>query len=634
MIESLAKLWDDAIRPPPLIGIEEWSERNITLSSANSARPGEYRTDVTPYVREPMARLSPSDEAVFVYLMWAAQTAKSTILNAFLGYYIGHDPSPCLMMQPTVQLAETYSKQRIAPMISGSPLLSSVVGDPKSRDGGNTLGLKEFPGGMLVMVGANAPTMMRSMPIRIVAMDEVDGYPLSAGSEGSPVKLVQARTSSFPNRKILLTSTPGTTGVSVIEAGFLSTGQRHYHVPCPHCGTMQRIEWERIEWDGDDHKTARMRCINDACTTPILDRHKATMLPAGEWIAEHPDREDGESYGYHLSGLYAPLGWTPVSWPNLVREFIEARGDPQADKAFVTIRLAETYDEFAATDFDEGGLMQRAETYAAPVPAGVACLTAGCDVQGDRIECEIVGWGIGEESWSIDYTVLPGDPSGDAVWEDLAAHLSRQWMHETAGPMGLTCAAIDCGYETTRVQAFTNLHRRRSWFAVKGLSGVGKPLWPKRGKRGKAGKGETYFAVGIDDAKAANWRRLQRLEPGPGCMHFPIDRDITWYEQLVSEVPRTTYVKNHPRKQWFRRSGSAKAEALDCRVYAYCVLYSYLRVGRSLEKIHAALPQVTPVQAARSMDAPKRQHVPPPKVAVKKQASKRPVRRSGFKARF
>ena len=215
MTHPLYTVWVNAIRPPPMIGIAEWAEQHITLSSKNSARPGEYRTEVTPYVREPMQRLSPSDKAVYVYLMWGAQTGKSTILNAFLAYYMGHDPSPCLMMQPTVQLAETYSKQRIAAMISGSPLLSSIVGDPKSRDGGNTLGLKEFPGGMLVMVGANAPTMMRSMPIRIVAMDEVDGYPMSAGSEGSA-------TSTF----LALTAGPCSASSGTASSGTATTTRR------------------------------------------------------------------------------------------------------------------------------------------------------------------------------------------------------------------------------------------------------------------------------------------------------------------------------------------------------------------------------------------------------------------------
>ena len=632
MTQTLVKAYLAAITPPPLMSIHEWAGRNLHLTSKETSRPGPYDPHVTPYLIEVLERLSPSDPCEFVYLMWGAQLGKSMGMNAALAYYMAHDPAPCLMMQPTVQLAETYSKQRIAPMIANSPALTAIIGDPKSRDGSNTLTLKEFPGGMLVMVGANAPTMMRSMPIKIAMFDEVDGYTASAGSDGNPVKLGTERTNAFPGRKILLTSTPGTKESSKIEAAYQTTGQRFYHVPCPHCGTMQRLEWERMQWKDDRHRTAYMDCISDDCTAPIYDRHKATMLPAGEWRAEFPElEEDGEAYGYHLSGLYAPLGWSPVSWPNIVRKFLAIADDPNSEVVFVNTTLAETYEEFSGEEFDQGGLMERAEVYAAPVPAGVAILTAGVDVQGWGVEVEIIGWGAGEESWSIDYKVILGDPTGAALWQDLESHLLQTWHHETAGPIGVTLAAIDSGFEASRVQDFCAKHRRRRWYAIRGVSGQGKPLWPKKGKRGKKGRGEMFYNVGIDNAKATNWRRLQRVESGPGCIHFPADRGLFWFEQLVSEAPRKVYVKNRPRTEWVRR-GSVRAEALDCRVYGYCVLHSFLNSRRTLEALHAALPKLTPVAAARAAETARPIAGPTKQQATQRQRPR--AKPKGFKPRF
>jgi phage terminase large subunit GpA-like protein len=397
---------------------------------------------------------------------------------------------------------------------------------------------------------------------------------------------------------------------------------------------MQPLSWAGITWDSSNHRTAHYVC--EHCNGKIYDRHKALMLPQGEWRADFPERENGEVYGYHLSSLYAPAGWRDASWPSLVREFLEAQGDPKLLKTFVNTRLGETWDDLGESDVDENELRARSETYAAPVPSAVAVLTAGVDVQGDRVEVEVVGWGVGEESWSIDYKVIPGDPTGTALWEDLEDYLLTSWHHETAGPVSIAAVAVDCGYETTHVQAFCHRNRRRRWYAVKGSSGPGKPMWPGRGKRGKKGRGEMFYSVGVDNAKGVQWRRLQRIDPGPGCLHFPSDRDLIWYQQLVAEAPRTTYHRGRARKEWVVR-GSARSEALDCRVYAMCVLYSYLTTNRTLAKLHDALPVLTEAQAQRAMAAPAAPIVPPAqqsKPSVPQAGQRRSARRSGFTPRF
>jgi phage terminase large subunit GpA-like protein len=620
--------------PPPSLGVDEWADeyRHVMVS----ARPGKYRTSVTPYVVEPMQRLGSGDKCRVVVLMWPSQSGKSEIGNNWIGYTAHYDPVPFIMMQPSVGAAKRYSKMRVDKMIEDTPVLRGLFGGKKSRDGSNTWDQKAFPGGFLLIVGANAPADLASTPAARAFVDEGDRCSEDAGTEGDSVGLLTARLTTYgKTSKMLMTSTPTTAGRSRIETSMSTTGYRRWWVPCPHCGEMQPLWFDRLNCDGQDHTTAWYDCANDACDTPIYERHKTRMLAGGEWRPDFPERETGETYGYHLNGMYSPTGM--FEWDDMLREFFEADGDPKKTKVFVNTRIAETYDEFDGEDIDGTGLISRAEEYAAPVPAGVSVITAGVDVQGDRVECEVVGWGPGEESWSIEYKVIPGDPSGAAVWLDLEAFLSKTWRHETAGPMGISAAGIDCGHETTKVQAFTHKHRRRRWFAVKGLAGEGKPLWPNRGKRGKKGRGEMFHGVGTNDAKATNWRRLQRIDPGPGYLHFPVGRDLSWYEQLVSEIPRTTYVKNHPRKEWVRRSASAKAEALDCRVYAYCVLYSLLRVGRTLESMHAGLPDLTPAQAQRAMDAP--QAAPPVRrKALEHVPAKKPKRQrkrpGGFKARF
>jgi phage terminase large subunit GpA-like protein len=630
MTESLVRAYLEALTPPPKLDVDEWADAFRVLPSSSSAEPGPYRTGRTPYAREPMKRLSSSDKCRRVILMWGAQTGKSEIGNNWIGYTIDHDPIPMFLMQPTVKTAEGYSRDRIEPMIKACPALLAKCGDQKSRDGSNTLARKSFPGGFLKIVGSNAPADLASTPAGRAFVDETDRCSIDAGGEGDSIALLAKRLTTFANAKMLLTSTPNIKGTSRIEAEFLRTGQRRYWVPCPHCDTFQPLTWEGIQWDSRDAKTAYYKC--EACDDRIYDRHKATMLPAGEWRADYPELEDGEIYGYHLPSLYAPPGWRDASWPSLVREFLDAQQDPKLLKTFTNTRLAETWDEFDGEEFDEGGLMERAEEYAAEVPAGVACLTAGVDVQADRVECEVVGWGDGEESWSIDYTIIHGDPTGSAIWEDLSDHLQRVWHHETAGPMSIAAAGIDCGYETTRVQEFCHVNRRHRWYAVKGSAGAFKPLWPNRGKRGKKGRGEMFFSVGVDNAKAINWRRLQRVDSGPGCMHFPLDRDLMWFQQLVAEAPRKTYYKGRPRQEWVVR-GSARSEGLDCRVYALCVLYSYITPNRTLEKLHAALPVFTAPAAARATE----QRQQPGAVQVMPQTSPlRPQRRNprAIKPRF
>jgi len=593
--------------PPPLRSVAEWADAERMLSRSTSAMPGAWRTSTTPYLREPMERMSAHDPCETVVLMFGSQLGKSEALNNAIGSYIHDQPGPTLLVQPTLDNAKRYSEQRIAPMIAASPALRSRVAVARGRDGSNKLQLKTFPGGVLVIVGANAPADLASMPIRYLLLDEVDRFPASAGAEGDPVELAIKRTSSFSSRKIILTSTPTVRGRSRVEEAMLETGWREYHVPCPHCDHRQPLVWEQMRWETGKPKTAMYHCRS--CGTGIEEGYKREMLPAGLWVPRYADREDGSAYGYHISTLCAPSGWTSAGWAALVREYEASAGNPQQRQVFVNTRLAETFDESEASDTDPDTMRGRAELFDRPVPDGVKVLTAGVDVQVDRIEVEIVGWGDDEESWSIEYAALPGDTTAPLVWDDLDEFLARprDGMHVMA-------ACVDSGYLAEQVQRWCHDRRGRRVWAVKGTAGSDKPIWPKRGSRGKKGTGWRVWLVGVDGAKDVLWRRWPLDAPGPGFCHVPADRDAEWFRQVLAERPTTT---KGGKRAWVT-DGKTRSEALDCRVYAYAALMSLTSAGRSLSSIRQParpdyVAQVTREEPRTMAPAPKPARRPLPK---------------------
>jgi len=567
-------MWWPTLQPPPLRTVDEWADDERMLDRSTSAMPGRWRTATTPYLREPMARMSAHDPCERVVLMFGAQLGKSEALNNAIGSYIVDQPGPVLLVQPTLDTAKRYSEQRLAPMIAATPSLRDRVAMARGRDGSNKLQLKTFPGGVLVIVGANAPADLASMPIRYLLLDEVDRFPVSAGTEGDPVELAIKRTTSFARRKIVLTSTPTLSGGSRIEAAMDETGWREYHVPCPHCGHMQPLVWSQMRWDQGQPASVLYHCRD--CGAGIDERYKREIVPAGEWRARHPEREDGRRYGYHAPTLLAPWGWTAASWPALVDEYERSGMDTRQRQVFVNTREGLPFTPGDVADVDPDGLAARGEVYERPVPDGVRVLTAGVDVQQDRVEVEIVGWGDGEESWSIDYAALPGDPTGPQVWRDLDAYLARPRD-------GLTVSAccVDSGYLAEQVQRWCHDRRGRRIWAIKGVSGPQRPVWPKRGSRGRKGTGWRVWLVGVDNAKDVLWRRWPIGRPGPGYCHIPADRDSEWHRQVLGERPQ---VSRAGRREWVAQRG-VRSEALDCRVYAYAALCSLMSAGRRLEDV-------------------------------------------------
>jgi len=594
-LRALAAIAASSIRPPPKLSVSEWSDRYRVLDSRSSAEPGPWRTSRTPYLREIMDAMGPNHPAETVVICSASQVGKSEALNNTAGYYIAHAPAPLMLVQPTDKAADRYSRQRITPLIEKSEALRELVADRKSRQSANKLDSKEFPGGVLFILGANSPVGLASSPIRVLLADEIDRWPKEIPGEGDPLAIVERRTATFHNRKLLKVSTPTVKGSSRIETEYARTDQRRYDVPCPFCGVFQVLEWRLVRWEPGKPETAAYECA--ACSERIPHYRKPWMLEHGEWTPADEDaadelrnaldvRRDPKAVGFHLSSLYSP--W--LSWAELAAKFRDAGKDRTKLRVFLNTLLGETWDIDDGESVDESDLLSRREAFgpdcpkAPELPEGIGVLTAGVDIQADRVEIEVVGWGLGEESWSVDYVVIAGDPSippktrgGSELWQNLDAALSRKYKFANGVELGIAAACIDTGFQTLNAYQFVKPRQRRRVWGVKGKAGDRK-LWPKTPTRRNKGNID-LFVIGIDAAKEATYARLRQTEPGPGFCHFPSSRAPDYFEQLTAEKLKTRYRRGFAVKFWSLPSGK-RNEALDIRVYAMAALAGW-RAGRN-----------------------------------------------------
>lgn len=586
------RLRTQIFRPPPRLTVSEWADAHRVLTSVASAEAGQWRTDRAPYQREVMDVFS--DPAVQeVVVMTSAQTMKTEVVLNLIGNFIDQDPSPMLVMQPTLDMAKAFSKDRLREMLRASPRLRGKVEESGRRGSDDTLLHKAFPGGHITMVGANSAAGLASRPIRVVLADEVDRYPASAGDEGDPVSLARKRTATFWNRKIGLFSTPTIKGVSRIEKAFLQSDQRRYYVPCPHCDVMQVLRFPNL-----DFETASYVC--EACGVLIEERHKTAMLARGQWRAECPG---APTVGFHINALYSP--WT--SWPALIAEFREAKTSPETLRVFVNTMLGETW-EVDGDGVDPGSLKARRETYPAEVPMAVGVLTVSVDVQRDRLEVAVVGWGAGQESWLIAHDRLYGDtsnPNGE-VWQRLeTAYLTKTYAHESGATLTIRSACIDSGDQTQVVYAFVAPRQRRGVRATKGYSVRGRPLISKPGKPNKYGV--RVVPVGTDTAKDVLFARLSLTTPGtPGYMHFPLSADEEYLNQFAAEKAFVRRIKGIPVREY--RAVKDRNEAIDLAVLSLAALHLlgagvYDQLGLFAERVQQegekakAAPAATPAPA-------------------------------------
>ena len=554
----------EGFQPEPVMTVSEWADEYRRLSSVASAEPGRWRTDRTPYLREIMDLLSPSSPVQRIVFMKGAQVGGTECGNNWVGYIIDRSPGPILYVEPTVEVAKRVSKQRLAPMIDATPILRGKVAESRSRDSGNTTFVKEFAGGILIMTGANSGSGLRSMPVRYLFGDEVDEYPGDVDGQGDPVSLAEKRTTTFSRRKVFLVSTPTIRGLSRIEREFLTSDQRRFFVPCPECLNYDWIRWENIRWDGIDPSTARLTCV--ACNAQIEERHKVSMLPAGEW---RPTAEgDGRTAGYHLSGLYSPLGWK--SWSECVSEFLDAKDDAMHLKTWINTVLGETWEE-RGESVEPAAILARAEKYEAEVPNGVGILTAAIDVQGDRLEIQVKGWGASEESWLVAHTQIYGDPGTEKVWFEADTFLLQTFEHQSGRRVKIGLTVVDSGgHHTEQVYKFCRARVGRRVFPVKGSSSRGTEVVGRPTDRNRYRV--HLYMVGTDTAKDAVYSRLRIPGPGPGYMHLPDWVDAEYVAQMTSEKSIRKYIKGRGTvRQWVKIR--ERNEALDLEVYCLAALY-------------------------------------------------------------
>jgi phage terminase large subunit GpA-like protein len=559
-------------RPDPLLTVSEWADQYRVLSTRASAEPGPWRTERTPYLKEIMDCLSPSSPVERVVFMKGAQVGATECGNNWIGYVIHQAPGPMMAVQPTVEMAKRNSKQRIDPLIEESEVLRKLVRDPRSRDSGNTVLAKEFPGGVLVMTGANSAVGLRSMAARYLFLDEIDGYPGDVDDEGDPIQLVAARARTFARRKIYLVSTPKITGLSRIEAAFEESDQRRYWVPCPVCGEYQTLKFAQLTWPKGKPKQAVYVC--EHCSARLENHQKHTMLARGEWRPSAVG--DGRTAGFWLSSLYSPVGW--FSWADAAEMFEKARKNPTLLQVFVNTVLGETWAE-AGDAPDWQRLYDRRENYRlGTVPAGGLFLAAGCDVQRDRLEIALVAWGRNRENWLTDYVVLDGDTSRPEVWDRLTDLLNTTYPHACGARLGIVRMAVDSGFATQQVYAWAREQGPGRVLVTKGYETGSAPIGQPSavevtldGRKIKRGVKVWPVATGMLKSELYGWLKLERptAESGkpcpPGYCHFP-QLPEEFFKQLTAEQLVPKVVKGYRKLEWVKTR--ERNEALD--TYVLC----------------------------------------------------------------
>jgi len=557
------------LKPDSVLTVSEWADEYRILPQKASAEPGKWRTERTPYLREIMDCLSPSHPAEKIVWMKAAQVGATEAGLNWMGYVIHQAPAPMMIIEPTVDLAKRLSKQRIAPSIEETPVLRERVKMPRERDSGNTLFAKEFKGGIIILTGANSAVGLRSMPVKYLFLDEVDGYPQDVEGEGDPVSLAVKRTTTFSRSKIYEVSTPTIKGLSRIETDYESSDKRKYYVLCPYCKTKQTLQWSGIKFEYDERYKLKgdVKYECRKCKKLISESYKTWMLENGQWKAEVEN--NGKIVGFHLSALYAPIGW--ISWKEIVEEFLEAKrlNDELRLKTWVNTVLAETWEEKGET-IDDNDLFSRREDYGLEIPMDAVVLTCGVDVQDSYLVAEVVAWGRDKESWSIEYEHFYGDPTRQDVWNSLDAFLQKKYPHESGAELMIACTCIDSGYKTQNVYDFVKKRQMRRIYAVKGSNQAGMPI--VNSPKSKTKEGILLFSVGTDTAKTDIYSYLKIRQPGPAYMHFPVRYNEEYFKMLTAEKVVTRYHRGFPMRVWEKPAGK-RNEALDVRVYALAAYY-------------------------------------------------------------
>lgn len=608
------------LRPDPDVWIDQWADEYMRIPrDTGAAEPGKYRTSRTPYAREPMRCLSPAHPCKRVVTMVASQLMKTQIALNWIGGLIHMAPSNILTLLPSLGLAKRVSS-RIGKTIKATPVLRERVASSRSRDSRNTMDTKEFEGGSLYVTTAGSAANLSELSARYVYGDEIDRWEVDIGEEGDPIELAETRGSTFGrNAKFYFSSSPTIKGASRISDLFEGSDQRYYYVPCPTCGHMQILEWERLHYS-KDFSVVHYQCAGPDCDVLIEEYHKGEMLAQGEWRSH--SEGDGETVGFHLNALYSPLGW--MDWKSLAKQFekakkAQAKGDLEPMQVFYNTRLAKVWDS-AQEQTKASVLKQRArleDFTLGSLPAAVLMITGAVDVQANRLEFMAMGWGVGMERWVVDYQIVSGDPADERTWAALDELLKAKYRHPCGVGLGILAVAVDSGgHHTDEVYQFCRVRRWRNVFAIKGASKPGKPVIAQRPSmvdvtwKGQTERnGAELWFVGTDTAKDWIYNRYP-FESGPGALHFANDLPDDFFDQCVAERKVARYVRGHKRIEWVKGKAE-RNEALDLMVYCLAMAH-YLGLNRykehDWERVRQALAQtglfddalgIKPVQGER-----------------------------------
>ena len=549
MIGILTKL-------PPKLTVAQWADAERMLTRESSPFPGKWDTGRAEFQRGIMDTFS-DPKVQRIVCMTASQIGKTEILNNICGYFVHHDPCPCLVLQPTLEMARAWSVDRLAPMISNTPAFRKLIGDPRLKDGDNTILFKTFKNGARISIaGSNSPVSLASRPIRLLLMDEIDRYPPSAGSEGDPAILAIRRTQNFFNRKIAMFSTPTVKGESRIEAAFEDSDQRYYNIDCHACGEAQVLEWSQVRWEKDQPETAKYHC--KFCDAEWSDVQRKQGIKTGKWVAS---KEFNGIAGFHLNGLYSPFS----DLHEFASLFLQSKHTGQsALRVFVNTVLAEGWEDYEGDEIQTHEIMVRAKNYEAVLPDGsIGVLCASADVQAARIECLVCAYSK-DQTYVVGFQIFYGSPTSISVWDDLEKYLRQTWPHTSGQDLRVTRTFIDSGYETGSVYQFCKRNESIGVRAIKGVGGI------NRGEVGRPSKNNSarcnVWPLGVDTLKTQILARLKiEDDNASGYIHFPDFLDEEFFLQLTAEKRIKRYVKGIPKMEFKRLR--PRNEALDLMVY-------------------------------------------------------------------
>lgn len=625
-VAAIIKRLSGSFNAPDRITPSQWAEQRRMLSpEASAKRGGRFTFDVAPWQREVLDAVDARDTGQIV-LMWASQTTgKTETMNNIVGHKIDVDPCPILMVQPTLEMAESWSKDRLVPALRDTPSLRGKVKDARTRDSGNTILHKRFPGGHITAAGANSPPSLASRPIRLVLFDEVDRYPASAGTEGDPIAIAQKRAESFEDSMFVLNSTPTIKGESRIEQAYAASDQRQWFCPCPKCAHWQTLKWEQVKWESNEPEKNWIEC--DQCRSRLTDDDRQTMVRAGEWRATAPF---SGTRGYHINGIYClfrPQRRFRDRLTQMVDGYLSAKRSKETLKVWTNTFLAQTW-EIDVERVDMMKVMARRENWGTKLPAPACLLTCACDVQADRIEGEVIAWSEGEESWGIERFTVFGSPLRAETWAELDKIRIRKWDTVSGMQMTIAALAIDSGGNVegfgfaqsvyTFVLSKKQASRGQSGvIAVKGAATIGAPI----ASESKLKNGVNLLLVGTDRAKSTLFERLKLMATGPGYMHFPVTYNDDFFSQLSAEELR---MEGKARK-WIKIRNAN--EALDIRVYSLALIDLLAPDWKALMTLFKATASAAPVTTATGSDPISAQSTPVSK-AIK------PMRRLPWRRRL